>query len=1091
MLSNSLSDSELKSTLLHEIQHFIQNEEGFAVGGTAQTIKDLYNARIKYEKNFSVKKVLNNIKNSLFKPNPESVKEDLDKLSKLVSKSDEELYKSIAGEVEAFNVEKRAKMTPEERKASPISKTAEKPKEDQVVISESDTMLKDRKQKTRPTVDEIYERSNKAIRDLENTRDYKKFLSDAYKRVFDRQKNIKDLISSFGNATAKNTYNRLVTKPGASGLASFEFKEASKKIYGGLKKSDLSNLDKIIYAKRIKAINEKRIKDRRPAYTGIDGYSLDDANSDLKRFKDELGDKKFEDLSNRASEYFNEYRKSLRDLYESGRISKETYETFKNDDYSPIKTIKYVLSPNTSTEEIDNEAKRFGMSKKDIMKLGDENDNEIILDSKWLLATTINANKTRSFENKMLSQFDKAFEGLSKEEKDGISEYIVENPVIGKKKDGSLKYKYDKVDMPNGFKKVVYFDNGNKKEIIINKKYADQLLDVKNQHQALKFIGDISGVGILRFFATGGNPLFIFGNIANDFQNILYNTNVYSDFLPLATVQIARDFVKNFVKKAVLNDTYNSTYKEYLSHGGALDQMSRDGLQALQSTSTANKLTKGVKKGLLATGNFLSYLGNTSETAFRLAVYDKYKDKLINEFKKQNGRNPNNQELDDIMWDAARESRETMPFDQGGDLAKAANIVMPYFNAQLQGFRKFALFATKNPARFGRNILQYTAMSGALSAGSFAMLLMGIRNDDDDDEKSLKEMIRAWQSVNDYEKANYHIFFTGNKNKDGEYEYYRIKKLPVFSILSTAVEESLMKSFLASKGVDYEFDTDPVKQAVIKSAPIPITVMELFSKNPTVSAITSYIFNTDTFTGKEIFREPKGKKILPEAQVDNKTNQVYKDLGSITGLSPAKSKVAVEKIITAETTNPAIPLMYSAYDGLFHKKDGFGNEVSDAMSSVLDAFGKKVVRYTNKDIIKYKKQDELEYKEAVIETKIWQKEQKVYDEIKEVYGSGKKLSPDQFKNIIESNFEPMDRDRYRKKYKAYIRNMGADRELLDILFENIPEVQAMKLNERYGDSFDEEERKEIIEIQKNSERFLDKKAIQIYNDKYKNRKPAN
>lgn len=1191
MLSNSLSDSELKSTLLHEVQHFIQNEEGFAVGGTAQTIKDLYNARIKYEKNFSVKKVLNNIKNSLFKPNPESVKEDLNKLSKLVSKSDEELYKSIAGEVEAFNVEKRAKMTPEERKSSPISKTAEKPKEEQVVISESDTMLKDRKQlapefnkelndkeinllrrslrmkfkdsfvvevlddyvnsvkedvpanneatqylldngvtlnrlanlmveegnfetksralgyfntvgglgesvlsrkqRTIPTVKEIYERSEKAIRDLENTRDYKQFLSDAYKRVFDRQKNIKDLITSFGNKSAKNAYNRLVTKSGASGLASFEFKQAAKKIYGGLKKSDLPILNQMIYAKRIKAINEKRIKEGRPAYTGMDGYSLDAANADLKQFKDELGDKKFDDLSNRASEYFNEYRKSLRELYDSGRISKETYETFKNDEYSPIRTIKHVISPNTSTEEIDNEAKRFGMPKKDIMKLGDENKNEIILDSKWLLATTINATKSRVFENNMLNEFNKAFEGLSKEEKESISDHIVENPVIGKKKDGSLKYKYDKVDLPNGFRKVVFLENGNKKELIMDKKYADQLLDVKNQHKTLKAIGNITGVGILRFFATGGNPLFIFGNIANDFQNILYNTDVYSDFLPLATVQIARDFVKNFVKKSILNDTYNSTYKEYLSHGGALDQMSRDGLQALESRNVTNKIVKGSKKGLLATGNFLSYLGNTSETAFRLAVYDKYKEKLINEFKKENGRTPNSKELDDIMWDAARESRETMPFDQGGDLAKTANIVMPYFNAQLQGFRKFALFATKNPARFGRNVLQYTAMSGALSAGSFAMLLMGIRNDDDDDEKSLKEMIRVWQSVNEYEKANYHIFFTGNKDKNGEYEYYRIKKLPVFSILSTAVEEALLKSFLASKGVDYEFDADPVKQAVIKSSPIPLTVMELFSKNPAVSAITSYIFNTDTFTGKQIFREPKGKKILPEAQVDNKTNQVYKDLGAMTGLSPVKSKVAVEKITTAETTNPAIPLMYSAYDGLFHKKDGFGKEVSDAMSAVLDAFGKKVVRYTNKDIIKYKKQDEIEYKEAVIETKIWQKEQKVYDEIKEVYGSGEKLTPDQFKNIIESNFEPMDRDRYRKKYKAYIRNMGADRELLDILFENIPEVQAMKLNERYGDSFDEEERKEIIEIQKNSERFLDKRAIQIYNDKYKNRKPAN
>lgn len=1191
MLSNSLSDSEAKSTLLHEVQHFVQHEEGFAVGGNSQTIKDLYNARIKYEKNFSVRKVLNNIKNSLFKPNPESVKEDLDKLSKLVSKSDEELYRSIAGEVEAFNVEKRANMTAEERKATPISETADKPKEEQVVISDSDTMLKDRKQSVsefnrelndkeinllrrslrmkfkdsfvvevlddyvnsikedapanneatqylldngvtlnrlanlmveegnfdtksralgyfntvgglgesvlsrkqanRPSVDEIYEESNKAIRDLEKTRGYKELLNDVYRRIFDRQKNIKDLMLSFGNTYAKNAYNRLVTKSGASGYASFEFKEAAKRIYGGLKKSDLAYLDKIIYAKRIKSINEKRVKEGRPLYKGMKGYSLEDANNDLDKIKSELGDKKFEDLNNRASEYFNEYRKSLRDLYDSGRISKETYDAFKNDEYSPIKTIKYILSPNTSTEEIDSEAKRFGMAKKDIMKLGDENDNAIIMDSKWLLATTINANKTRAFENKMLNEFNKAFESLSKEEKDSISDYIVENPVIGKKKDGSLKYKYDTVDLPNGFRKILFFENGNKKDIIIDKKYADQLLDVKTKYRALEFLGAVTGTGVLRFFATGGNPLFIFGNVANDFQNVLYNTDVYSEFLPLATVQIARDFVKNFVKKAVLNDTYNSTYKEYLSHGGALDQMSRDGLQALESRNTTNKLVKGVKKGLLATGNFLSYLGNTSETAFRLAVYDKYKEKLVKEFEKQNGRTPNNQELDDIMWDAARESRETMPFDQGGDLAKTANVLMPYLNAGLQGIRKFAVFAAKNPKRFARNIIQYTAMSSALSATSFAMLLMGIRNDDEDDEKSLKEMIRAWQSVSNYEKANYHIIFTGNKNKDGEYEYYRIKKIPVFSILSTASEEALLKAFLNSKGVNYKFDSDPVAQAALKSIPLPIDVKEWLGKNPAAGAYISYWANKDTFTGEEIFRGPRGKKILPEAEVDNKTNQVYIDLGNLTGLSPAKSKVAVEKIITAETTNPAIPLMYSAYDGLLHKKDGFGKEVSSAMSTVVDAFGKKVVRYTDKNIINYKKQDELEYKEAVIETEIWKKEQKVYDEIKEVYSSGNKLDRNGFKNIIESNFDPIDREKYAKKYKAYINNMGSDREILDIIFEDVPEVQAMKLNERYGNSFDEEERKELEGISRKSERPISRKALEIYYNKYKNREATN
>ena len=35
------------------------------------------------------------------------------------------------------------------------------------------------------------------------------------------------------------------------------------------------------------------------------------------------------------------------------------------------------------------------------------------------------------------------------------------------------------------------------------------------------------------------------------------------------------------------------------------------------------------------------------------------------------------------------------------------------------------------------------------------------------------------------------------------------------------------KSFLSSKGIDYKFDSDPVKEAVVKSIPIPVTVYEL------------------------------------------------------------------------------------------------------------------------------------------------------------------------------------------------------------------------------------------------------------------------
>lgn len=1095
MVSSELSDSETTSTLLHEFQHFIQNQEGFAAGGQAKLIRDLYNERIKYEKNFSVKKVLSNIKNSLFgtNKNEADTKKELDKLSKLVNKADEDLYRSIAGEVEAFNVEKRATMTAEQRKTTPISKTAEVPVEEQVVVSESDTMLKDRKQTTRPSVNKIYEQSEKAIKDRDKGRSIKDLGPYLRKSLLDRQAYIKNVINGINSKSAKKAYDLLVTKAGASALAAERFKQAEKEIYGKLNSEDTKTLDKIIYARRIVAVNESRAKLGMPAYTGMDGYSLEDAKQDLADFKQELGDKKFNDLSDRATTYFNVFKANLRKLYDSGRISKEVYESLRNTEYSPIKTIKYIIGDNLSPDEIDTQAKSLGISRKDIMKLSDSNENEIILDSKWLLAMNIGSVEGRAFENRMLTEFNKAIESATAEEKKAFEEFVLDNPVVGKKKDGGLKYKYDDTKVPVGYSKVSYFENGNKREIVLKDIYAKQLLDVKSKNTFLETIGKLTGTQILRFFATGGNPLFIIGNTAVDFQNIAFWSNTYSKFKPWAAVQLARDFTKNFIKKAVLSNKYNAIFNEYINHGGALDYLSNDGLKALESMHPVKNVTKQIHKGLIAYGHFMSFLGETSEVAFRLSVFEKVKEDSLKEFRDENKREPNFQEKEDILWKAAREARETMDFSQGGDVAKNIDAVFPYFNAALQGVRRPIDFAMKDPVGFASSVLQYTAMAGSLTAASLAMLIKSVRDDEEDDEKANKKILEALNSVSEYEKANYHIIFTGNKNKDGEYEYYRIKKLPVLSVISTIGDQLIYNNFFENVGIDYKIDKEAIQEAALKSNPLPITVQELAGKNPVASGLVSYWANKDTFTGEKIFREPSNKKILPEAEgiFDDKVDQVYKDLAPGLGLSPARSKVMVEKVITSENTNPTIPLIYSAYDGIFNKKDGLGNEVSEAMSNVGKAFGKKLVRYTDKNIIRYKKQDEMEYKESVTETDIWKKEQKVYNEIKNAYRDGGSLTEEEFVGVIKKNFDPIDQVKYAKKYNAYIHNMNVDKSVLDIIFEDVPEVQAMKLNQRYGANLEEDEIKELEEVMRASRRKVNKKAIYIYNEKYKNRKATN
>jgi hypothetical protein len=942
----------------------------------------------------------------------------------------------------------------------------------------------------RPSARKINEDSKKAIEDRRKKMSIKDLGPFLRKSILDRQAYIKRVINRIDNKSAKKAYDLLVTKAGASALASERFKRAEKKIYGGLSSDEITILDEMIYASRMIAINENRAKLGMEPYTGKKGYSINEARQDLEEYKILVGDKKFNDLSNRVTAYFDVFKTNLKKLYDSGRINKEAYDELSNTEYSPIKTIKYIIGDNLTTEEIDTQAKTLGIARKDIMKLSDSNEDDIIMDSKWLLAMTVSSVEGRAFENNMLREFDRAINAATPEEKKAFEEFVLENPVVGKKADGGLKYKYDDTKPPPGFVKVSYFNDGNKVDIIIKAEYAKQLLDVKDKNKALETLGALTGTKILRFFATGGNPLFIIGNTAVDFQNIAFFSNVYSKFKPMATVQLARDYVKNFVKKLVVSKEYNKIFNEYINHGGALDYMASDGLRALESMNPIKGVTKAAQRGLIAYGRAMAFLGETSEVAFRLSVFEKVKNDSIKEFEKENNRKPNAQELDDIMWNAARESRETMDFSQGGDVAKNIDVVFPYFNAALQGIRRPIDFAKKDPVGFSASVLQYTVMASGLAAGSFAMLIKAVRDDEDDDKKANKKIMDALNSLSEYEKANYHIIFTGNKNKDGEYEYYRVKKLPGLSVISTVAEQLIYKQFFNSQGVDYDVDSEAMLEAVSKSNPLPITVQEVAAKNPVASGLVSYWANKDTFTGDKIFREPNNKKISPEAEgmFDDRVDQIYKDLAPGFGLSPARTKVMVEKVITSANTNPTIPLMYSAYDGLFNNNDGLGAEVQDAMSNVGDAFGKKLVRHTDKNVMRYKEQDKMELQETVIETDVWKNEQKVYNEIKNRYKDGDKMTNKELFDIVEKNFEPIDRIKYIKKYNAYIHNMNVDKSVLDIIFEDVPEVQAMKLNQRYGSDLGEDEIKELTKASASAGKRVSNKSIYIYNKKYKNRK---
>jgi hypothetical protein len=927
-----------------------------------------------------------------------------------------------------------------------------------------------------PSALDLVDSSEEAIREKYKKKGFKQVMRYLRKKIFDRQTYIKDVLKGIGDKRSIRAVNRLVTKAGAKGWANFRFNKAEKEIYKSLSEVEKKQLDALIYARRIVAINENRQERGMKPYIGAKGYNYDKAKSEVELLSNDK-------LSKRADAYFKVYDDSLKRLFDSGRISEEMYDELKNTEYSPIRTVKYIIGDNHNKEDMNELANSIGMTQRDIMALSDENPNDIIMDSRWLLMMNINSIEDRAATNEVLNLFYDALESATTEEKKAINENILENPIVGTKKTGAPKFKYDNVDVPPGFKTVSFFKKGVEHKMVMKDEYARQLIDVKPKDKVLKQVRKWTAGNVLRFFATSGNPLFVFGNTAVDFQNILFLGDTYSSFKPVGAVELGYDFVKNAIKKMVSTKTYKSTLEEFMKYGGGMDFLSVDGIKAIKKMRAFDKPRTMLQKALVKWGNFWSYLGETSELAFRLAVYEKTKSNLIKEYKKENKKEPRGKDLEDILYESARESRETIDFSQGGDLIKSADNVLPYLNASVQGARKAIDYASKNPVGFASNMVQYAVMSAGIMASSLYML-SGLFKDDEDDEEKAKKVKDAWESISEYEKSSYHIVFTGDVNEDGEYKYVRIKKLPVIGTLSTIVEESIMNQYLESNNVEYKYDTKTLSMAIDKTSPIGVS--DITSRNPLVSGYLSYKFNKDMFTGEDIFKAPRGKKIDPTAEgvYDNKVEKIYKDLAPSLGLSPKRTQVMVEKIITNERTNPLVGIMYGGYNGVFSNETTVGEEMINTGKRVLNSLEKKTTRYTNKDLKMYRRQAEEEKKEMMIETDIYKKEQKIYNKIKSMRESEQDITYGQIKDMVSEEFDRIDMEKYTKKYTMYAKNVNIDREALDLLFEDTPEVQAFMLFNRYGDALDYEETKELRKAMNAVRRNISKKALYIYRQKY-------
>jgi len=1135
MLSNSLSDSELKSTLLHEIQHFIQNEEGFAVGGTAQTIKDLYNARIKYEKNFSVKKVLNNIKNSLFKPNSESVKEDLDKLSKLVSKSDGELYKSIAGEVEAFNVEERAKMTPEERKASPISKTAEKPIKEQVVISESDTMLKNRLQKVNGinemvrvakeakysdaaiksylnskgftedqiksafesylSEDEAYSKFNQtfeqAKKELKNKKTVKEYFKGKYRNLLknwsNRQVEVQSLLANTGMV---NTLNLNINSQGYSGRAKKTFEESYNKIYKGLNTENRDILDKVIQAKRFIAIDNNRAERGLDPVKHPNFLNKDTNEKYLNKLKSEIGSKSFEDINSRANEYFKTYKKLLKDVYENGLINKEAYESMNDIDYQPRVFLKFVTDFDGDIKTNKNNVDSTGLGSSQIKAMTEGSASSLVSNSEWLLSNSLVARTNAIAKNNinkrfMTDEFPKAKERFKKLDPKNLKgddkrfyEYfkeldskVIENPVVGKNKDGSLKFKYDGVKNPENFTKTFYYVDGVQYSFFLEdglyKSWTDTI-DGFIDKGTKEMLSYASGSALVKAIATGNNPAFLIVNTPRDLMFTATFSEEYNDLVPVALAQIGKDVIKS-IREISKKDS--DIVNKYFEYGGAMDFLSSQGTlkkDSILGEFLSKMIPPNVKDNLKGIFNAvtLKKMSEYSELMFRLGIFQRsianslkelgYKD--ISEIKDK-------QQVDDIYNSAVASARGILDFNRGGVATKDLESIMPYVNVAFQGGSVALNAFKKRPAATTSRMIQIATMASTIPAGISLMLIAA--NKDDDDEKTVHEIyLDAMSGISKYQKSKYMNIVTGMKDEDGEYMIIKIAKAqelsPVISVTDNILENSVRKM----AGKELKSNSDIAREALftLKSNVLPIDVTSPSAtvvRNPMIKAILTYQTGYDFFREEPLSMKLESKPAPYEGMDMKSVEGFYKKLGPSAGLSPVRSKAFVESLITTPATNPFIGFLYGGAEAMTSDKEA--KEIgSNLVKNLKRSTVKRLVSYTsdfNRNLDTQNKLndkiEEIKLKDAILNSEI--------KEISDEFISDK-ISEKKFVSELK-DLNEFDRRRAFNKAKDRKKLKNIDANIIDIKYEKDAEIKALMIKSYYGDILDGSEDSERVRMQ--------------------------
>jgi len=431
----------------------------------------------------------------------------------------------------------------------------------------------------------------------------------------------------------------------------------------------------------------------------------------------------------------------------------------------------------------------------------------------------------------------------------------------------------------------------------------------------------LTGANLLRYTATGANPLFALTNPARDAAFMYFTTDVYSKHLPKFLAELSVD-VSSVIKDAT---TRSGRYKEFIEEGGSIEYLTHQGRFSL---------ARGIDEGVNKVSHVLGFIGETSELMMRLAMRERGIKNGLAEFKKSTGVEPTPNELKEIKVKATYDAINQMDFSQGGDWSKALNKFIPYLNAAVQGTRGLARAAKNNPKVFAYKAAQFMAVAGALTV--YNSLQDGFE-DVAADEKARNFIIML---------PLYRIDDKGRKR----WKYIKIAKSQDIQATTAAAETGVEYNMTGRKP-----DSQIIHAIKNQMPPIPF----LTSGSPTTEAYQTYRSNYDTYFDTKLWKgsmntpnEEQFYKGTPEAY--KKIGEWSKDVNGVLGtpvISPERFRGALRKIAPSVETNPFVTIPTKGFSVMFEaagvkEKKEINKSLIDNMYDVFGGAYKRFVGET-------------------------------------------------------------------------------------------------------------------------------------------------